>query len=125
MHSRRIDLFVFLLGFVIFSAHAQSMRMLVQSSPLAGFSHYDAEANFDAIKVGDVLTLAREPDNPHDANAVRVEWHGVKLGYLPRRENRAVAAEMDRGGKIEARVAVLRHHPNPRERMLIEVYAVL
>ena len=99
--------------------------MLVQSSPLAGFDHYAAAENFDAMKVGDVLVLVREPDNPHDVNAVRVEWHGIKLGYLPRRENRAVALEIDNGGKIEARVARLRHHPNPRERLLIEVYAVL
>ena len=116
--------------FVLFSilclnAHAESIRMLVQSSPLAGFDHYDAAASFDVMKEGDVLLLVREPDNPHDVNAVRVEWHGVKLGYLPRRQNRAVANEMDRGGKIEARVARLRHHPNPRERLLIEVYAVL
>jgi hypothetical protein len=101
------------------------IRMLVQSSPLAGFSHYEAKANFDAIKVGDELTLIREPDNPHDVYAVRVEWRGVKLGYLPRSENRAVANEMDRGGKIEARVANLRQHPNPRQRLLIEVFAVL
>lgn len=101
------------------------IRMLVQSSPLAGFSHYEAKANFDAIKVGDELTLIREPDNPHDVYAVRVEWHGVMLGYLPRSENRAVANEMDRGGKIEARVARLRQDPNPRQRLLIEVFAVL
>jgi hypothetical protein len=97
----------------------------VQSSPLAGFAYYEANKNIDAIKVGDELTLIREPANAHDVNAVRVEWHGVKLGYLPRRENRAVAAEMDKGGKIEARVARLRQHPNPRERLLIEVFAIL
>ena len=107
------------------SAHAESIRMLVQSSKLAGFAHYDAGATFAAMEVGDALTLVREPDNTHDANAIRVEWHGIKLGYLPRRENRAVAIEMDKGGKIEARVARLRHHPNPRERLLIDVFAVL
>ena len=118
-------LLLVLLSILCLNAHAESIRMLVQSSPLAGFDHYDAAASFDVMKEGDVLLLVREPDNPHDVNAVRVEWHGVKLGYLPRRQNRAVANEMDRGGKIEARVARLRHHPNPRERLLIEVYAVL
>jgi HIRAN domain len=113
------------LAFLCLSAHAQQVRMLVQSSPLAGFSHYDAATNFDAIKVGDELTLIREPDNAYDVHAVRVEWHGVKLGYLPRSENRAVAGEIDKGGKIEARVARLRQHPNPRQRLLIEVFAVL
>ena len=126
MHSLTTRLLLGVLGLLLcFNAQAGSIRMLVQSSPLAGFDHYDATANFDAMKVGDALTLVREPDNAHDANAVRVEWHGVKLGYLPRRENRAVAIEMDKGGRIEARVARLRHHPNPRERLLIEVFAVL
>ncbi|WP_220635982.1 HIRAN domain-containing protein [Georgfuchsia toluolica] len=119
------SLLISLLALLCFNAQAQAIRLLVQSSPLAGFSHYDAAANFEAMKVGDVLTLVREADNPHDVNAVRVEWHGVKLGYLPRRENRAVAMEMDRGGKIEVRVACLRQHPNPRERLLIDVFAVL
>ena len=114
-----------LLALLCLNAQAQTIRMLVQSSPLAGFSHYDAAANFDAMKVGDALDLVREPDNAYDGNAVRVEWHGVKLGYLPRRENRAVAMEMDRAGKIEARVARLRQHPNPRKRLLIDVFAVL
>src|SRR5689334_23732236 len=35
------------------------------------------------------LDLVREPENPHDANAVRVEWRGRKLGYVPRRDNRS------------------------------------
>lgn len=124
-----VSLSVCLCACICFGAHAQTqaaaIRMLVQSSPLAGFSHYDAAANFDAIKIGDALVLVREPENPYDVNAVRVEWHGVKLGYLPKRENRAVAKEMDRGGKLEARVARLRHHPDPRQRLLIEVFAVL
>ena len=125
MHSLTTRFLLILLCCVCFNAQAESIRMLVQSSPLAGFDHYDAAASFDAMKVGDVLVLVREPDNSFDVNAVRVEWHGVKLGYLPRHENHAVAVEMDKGGKIEARVARLRHHPNPRERLLIEVYAVL
>ncbi len=114
-----------LLTLLCLTAHAQAIRMLVQSSPLAGFSHYEAATNFDAIKVGDELTLTREPGNTYDVYAVRVEWHGVKLGYLPRNENRAVADEIDKGGKIEARVARLRQHPNPRQRLLIDIFAVL
>lgn len=132
MHSRLINrilaatISIVCLG-VSVTAQAQPtvIRMLVQSSPLAGFAHYEADKHFASIKEGDELRLIREPDNPHDVNAVRVEWRGVKLGYLPRRENRAIALEMDRGGRIEARVARLRQHPNPRERLLIDIFAVL
>ena len=95
------------------AAAAQTIRILVQSSPLAGFQYHAGAAVWDAMKVGDALTLVREPDNPHDPNAVRIDWRGQQLGYLPRRENSAVAAEMDRGGRVEARIAKLREHRDP------------
>lgn len=101
------------------------IRILVQSSPLAGFQYYGGSIHWDEMRVGDSLTLIREPDNPHDRLAVRIEWRGEKLGYLPRAENRAVAGELDRGGRVEARIARLRKHRNPWQRVLIEVFVVL
>jgi hypothetical protein len=107
--------------------HAQNseIRMLVQSSPLAGFQYYQGEQLWEEIKVGDPLTLAREPENAHDSYAVRVEWRGQKLGYVPRRENQAVAQHMDRGGNVEARVSKLRQHRNPWQRIEFEVFVKL
>lgn len=107
------------------AASAQTVRILVQSSPLAGFQYHQAGELWSRLRVGDALALVREPDNRHDANAVRVEWRGQMLGYLPRAENRAVAAEMDRGGLVEARIARLREHRNPWQRVLIEVFVAL
>lgn len=107
------------------AARAQTVKLLVQASPLAGFQYHEGAALWGELKVGDALTLTREPDNPHDANAVRVEWRGRMLGYLPRAENRAVAAEMDRGGAVSARIAALREHRNPWQRLLIEVFVAL
>ncbi len=114
-----------LLACLAVPAAAQSIRILVQSSPLAGFQYHTGAAVWEEMKVGDALTLRREPDNPHDPNAVRVDWHGQQLGYLPRAENGAVAAEMDQGGRVEARIGRLRKHRNPWQRVLIEVYVVL
>ena len=106
-------------------ARAESIRVLVQSSPLAGFQFYAGRELWDGMKVGDALVLVREPENKHDANAVRVEWRGRKLGYLPRRENRAVSAEMDRGSRVEARIARLDRHRDPWKRILVDVFVVL
>ena len=64
-------------------------------------------------------------DAEADPRTGRVDWQDRQLGYLPRAENRAVAIEMDRGGRVEARIAQLRSHPNPWQRMLIEVFVVL
>jgi len=107
------------------TAAAQTIRILVQSSPLAGFQYHAGTTVWDDMKVGDALVLVREPDNPHDPNAIRIDWHGQQLGYLPRRENSAVAAEMDRGGRVEARIAQLRVHRNPWQRVLVDVLLVL
>ncbi|MBV2235027.1 MAG: HIRAN domain-containing protein [Sterolibacterium sp.] len=104
---------------------AQAVRILVQSSPLAGFQHHAGAAFWHQLQVGDSLVLQREPDNSHDAMAVRVVWQGQQLGYLPRAQNRAVAVEMDRGARVEARIARLREHRNPWQRVLVEVWLVL
>lgn len=122
MRSLLISLFCLLCSFTV---GAGEVRMLVQSSPLAGFQYYAGEALWQEMHEGDRLTLIREPQNPHDANAVRVEWRGQKLGYLPRAANRAVADAMDAGERVDARIAKLRAHRNPWQRMLVEVFVLL
>lgn len=99
--------------------------IIVQQSPLAGFQFYDGKALWDEMKLGDALTLIRERDNPHDANAVRVEWNGNRLGYIPRRENADVARQMDRGAPVKARIVKLTQARNPWQRILFEVYVDL
>ena len=99
-----------------------SIRLLVQSAPLAGFRHYAAADVWPQLRVGDRLELSRESDNPHDVNAIAVTWHGHKLGYLPRRENAALAWGLDRGEPLQARISRLSTHPNPARRVEIEVF---
>lgn len=111
--------------FLALAVQAQTVRVLVQSSPLAGFQFHEAADQWKDMRVGDPLALIREPNNPHDVRAVRVEWRGHMIGYLPRAENGAVAAEMDRGARVEARIGRLREHRNPWQRVLIEVFVVL
>ena len=98
------------------------VKMLVQSSPLAGFRHAEAAAALPDLRKGDELTLVREPDNAFDRNAVRVEWRGRKLGYVPRRENAALAWALDRGETVRARVSRCEWHPNPARRIAFEVF---
>src|SRR5687767_10992373 len=99
-----------------------SVKLIVQSSPLAGFRYHAAGELWSEMRVGDRLELARETDNPHDANAVSVLWRGRKLGYVPRRENAALAWGLDRGEPLEARISRLAAHPNPARRVQFEVY---
>ena len=102
-------------------APAAEAVIVVQRSPLAGFRHYAAAETWRHLTVGDRLQLVREGDNPYDANAVRVEWRGLKMGYVPQRDNAAVARQMDRGTALEARVAVLRENRNRSVRIEFDV----
>lgn len=101
---------------------APSLRLLVQESRLAGYRYADAADVWPLLRVGDALELSREPDNPHDPSAVRVQWRGRKLGYVPRRENAALAWGLDRGEPLRARISRLEPHPNPARRVRFEVY---
>lgn len=121
----RTRLLALLLALWAGCAPAQSIKLLVQSSPLAGFQYYLGEDLWQEMKEGDKLGLIREPDNPHDPKAVRVEWRGRKLGYLPRLENGAVAEAMDRGERVEGRIARLAKHANPWQRIRVEVFVAL
>jgi hypothetical protein len=114
------------LAFASASALAESTaRIIVQHSPLAGFRYYDGKSLREEIKVGDALALVREPDNPYDGNAVRIEWNGRTLGYVPRSENAALARQMDHGAAVEARITGLHQYRNGRNRVSYEISAPL
>lgn len=106
-------------------APAAEALIVVQRSPLAGFRHYDGREVWQEMKVGDRLELVREADNPYDAGAIRVAWRGRKLGYVPRRDNAAVARQMDRGAGLEARITQLKESRNRHVRLEFEVVVPL
>jgi hypothetical protein len=96
-------------------------NILLQDSPLAGFQYHAGKLLWSQMKVGDALTLVREPDNAHDAKAVRVEWQGHKIGYVPRRENAVVARFMDGGQVLVARISRLAEVRDPWSRIRFEI----
>jgi hypothetical protein len=109
----------------IAAAQATGAHIVIQDSPLAGFKYYDGKEFWDELKVGDALRLVREPANPHDANAIRVEWKDRMLGYVPRRENAHLARQMDRGAAIEARITRLQSGRNGRHMISYEIFVHL
>ncbi|MDB5905660.1 MAG: hypothetical protein JWM26_4538 [Betaproteobacteria bacterium] len=103
------------------AASSPSARIVVQHAPLAGFVYYEGQAIWDQMKSGDRLTLVREPGNAHDPNAVRLEWQGHMLGYVPRRDNADLARQMDHGARVEARITELQRAANGRHRISYEI----
>jgi hypothetical protein len=126
MDPRRLRRIIVVVALVAGAARAddlsRSIRLVVQNSPLAGFRYHAAAEVWRELRVGDRLELEREPENPHDANAVKVLWRGRTLGYVPRRENAAIAWGLDRGTPLRGRISALAEHANPARRLRFEVY---
>lgn len=72
--------------------------LLVTSA--AGTVYCDPEA-VSSVRPGDALKLVREPENPFDALAVRIDnAAGEKIGYVPRALNADIAALLDAGAPL-------------------------
>lgn len=105
----------------VHAADGTSVRIVVQHAPLAGFVYYDGKGVWDNMKTGDRLALAREPSNPHDAKAIRIEWKDQMLGYVPRRDNADLARQMDLGARPEGRITALTKAANGRHQLSYEI----
>lgn len=92
---------------------AKPLPALVAPRPLfnfaiAGGSYHGLHAALPGLSPGLHLTLQREAENPHDANAVAVLGpDGVKLGYIPREANAPIAALMDAGKRVDAEITAM------------------
>ena len=80
---------------------------------LAGVTAKDAQENIKKFGCRDIgsFALVREPDNPHDPNAIRVELAGLYLGYVPRDIAKDLAPQMDAGKNLFALFVSRNEHP--------------
>jgi hypothetical protein len=81
---------------------------------LVGVSFGDAQTNIKTY--GNVhirwFALVREPDNPHDRNAIRVALFGeFFMGYIPKETAVHLAPLMDAGREFDAEFICVNKHP--------------
>jgi hypothetical protein len=62
-------------------------RVLMFRRFVAGFQFGEGMDLLDEMKAGDELILVREPENPHDDQAVAVYWKQHRIGYVPAVDN--------------------------------------
>ena len=98
-------------------------KVVIQRSPIAGFRHHEAPFVWAALNRRVPVTMAREPTNPHDSDAVALFWRGCKLGYLPRGENFVVARLLERERRLSARIRRLA--PNAERNLRIQIEVLL
>ena len=113
--------------------------IFLQGVEVAGTTHIkNIKELYATLEEGDTVKLVREPDNPYDEYAVRIDTEndetigyilsdprdpekGVKLGYIPRDKNRVFARLMDAGkllyGVVRAKEMIGEWH-----RIVIKIY---
>jgi hypothetical protein len=77
----------------------------------------------EEVEPGQRLSLVREPENPFDSNAIRVETKkGEMLGYIRRPIARRLAERIEKGALLRAKAAVvLGPEAGPNDRLYIEI----
>ena len=104
------------------AARAETAPLVeLQRSPVAGFQYHQGEALWPLLAVGATLALVREPKNAYDPRAVRIDWQGQKLGYLPRIDNAAVSHLLDNGQTLDATIVSLQASSDPWQRIAIAI----
>jgi HEAT repeat protein len=86
----------------------ETIKMLIDAgwkslmvTEVSGSNYVDWEILYADLKTGQQLELEREPENPHDADAVLVlDTEGNKLGYIPAYRNKGLAERLDRDEKF-------------------------
>lgn len=101
---------------------AEPRKIELQRSPVAGFQYHQGEAIWPLLMVGASLSLVREPGNAYDPRAVRVDWQGQKLGYVPRIDNATVSHLLNSGHALEAQIIALRDSDNPWKRVEFAIF---
>lgn len=88
---------------------------------VAGIEHHVKVGDLEGLREGEYMALVREPENPYDPNAIRVDarkddWPGIKkIGYVPKVLAQMLALLMDNGYKLKARIS----HVNPRKGLVM------
>lgn len=92
---------------------------------IAGFGYTEGPRLLERLATGEALQLVREPDNPHDPRAVRIDWNGYKLGYVPRNDNASVARRLDAGEPLNARITRVQRGADRWQPVDIEICSVV
>ena len=69
---------------------------------LSGVTVGDAQKNINKFGCRDIgsFALIREPDNANDPNAIRVEYRGCYIGYIPAHIAQHLAPMIDSGRRF-------------------------
>ncbi len=98
---------------------------------LAGRMYHDSDEVWNELKVGTPLGLRLDKENRFDGNAVEVIYTDAKreefrLGYIPRDDNKQVAAFLEMGWTdiFECRISKLNPEAHPENQVHLTIRIV-
>lgn len=92
---------------------------------LAGESFKNPDGSSRQVEIGrcragETVTLIRDPQNQHDANAIMaLSRRGVGIGMVARDNAEWLAAIMDKGRPVEARIKEVCQAPGTRSKGIV------
>ena len=91
---------------------------------IAGVQHHPGMKEvIKDLEVGNVLDLVPDPENKFDPNAVRIEYKGNMLGFVPKKFSSEVVGILD-VAKVECLIQTLDPTAKPWEQCLVTVSVV-
>lgn len=118
MTRRRFFLAAPLLPLAVLAGEPKGKSIRLLSFCAAGVQYHEFAKNPPLARS---VHLLREPDNRFDANAIALYAQGRKLGYVPKDQNRVLAALMDGKQPLFARIADIAFDAPMWERYRVEV----
>jgi hypothetical protein len=90
---------------------------------IAGFTYYDGVDVFYELKIGTELNLKAEPTNLFDPYAVEIYYNDIKLGYIPRSENKIISKFLNLGyaDLFEVKINMITPETSPEEQVGVQV----
>ena len=98
-------------------------EIFLYGTDVAGTNHItEIEELAAGLDLGERVELIREPDNPYDEYAIRIDTaEGCKIGYIPRMYNRIIARLMDAGFELFGKIRVNELNDSYRH-IVVKVY---
>ncbi len=100
-------------------------KTMVNRFCVAGFQYYQGESVIGSLHPCDTLTLKAEPTNPHDYYAVEIYADCVKLGYVPRTDNKHISRMLRDGIDLVCEVDEAAPGALPWNSLRVKVFMVM
>lgn len=110
-----------LVGIAKIEKTREGTRYLLHECFVAGFRFHQGPALLSRMGVGTALEITAEPDNSYDPFAVRLDYNGAQIGYLPKSQNQVISRLLQQGAPIECHIARIDKDAPPWQAVTVQV----